>query len=92
MSLLARKDMREAVRLLRVLQIHLDSAIESSIAPGETEACAAIDAPHLAEDRADFKSAERLIKAIDIVLGDRKIARTVNRELPDSRRRKTEQN
>ena len=66
-----RKDAREAAGLLRELQIHLESAIESSIAPGQTEAFEPIDAPHVASDRAKFKSAERLIRRIDIALGDR---------------------
>jgi hypothetical protein len=57
---------------LREFQLHLESAIESAIAPGETEACAAIDAPNVAIDRADFKSAEGLIRRIDIALGDRR--------------------
>ena len=76
---ITRKDAREAARLLRLLQIHLESAIDSAIAPGETEACAAIDAPGLAIDRADFKSAEGVIRRIDIALGDRP------RSLPHSR-------
>ena len=69
---ITRKDAREAARLLRLLQIHLESAIESAIAPGETEACAAIDAPGLAIDRVDFKSAEGIIRRFDIALGSRR--------------------
>lgn len=65
---LTRSDAREVARLLRELQLHLESAIESSIAPGETEAFAAIDAPHVATDRVKFKSAERQIRKIGIAL------------------------
>ncbi len=72
---------------MRELQIHLESAIETSLAPGSTEAFDAIDAPHIATDRVKFKSAERLIRIIDIALGDRKrarLTRTVNRDSADA--------
>ena len=76
---LTRKDAREAARLLRELQLHLESAIETAIMPGETEAFEAIDKPTVASDRAKFKSAEELIRRIDIALGDRKRARSRRR-------------
>ena len=69
---LARKDAREAAKLLREFQLFLESAIESAIAPGETEAFSAIDSPNVASDRLKFKRAEGIIRRIDIALGDRK--------------------
>lgn len=57
---------------MRELQIHLEAAIESAIAPGESEAFASIDAPHVASDRVKVKLAEKVIRTIDIACGDRK--------------------
>jgi hypothetical protein len=86
---LSRKDARQAAKLLRELQIHLESAIETSIAPGGTEAFEEIDAPHVATDRAMFKSAERLIRRIDVALGDRQRNRRFSRKrTPDGQKKK----
>lgn len=89
---LSRNDAREAARLLRHLQIHLASAIETTLAPGEIEPRDAADAYGVYKDRVKIKSAERLIRNIDIALGDRKRARTVSRKSPDSAKRRKEQN
>lgn len=72
---LSRANARQAAALLRILQVHLESAIESALVPGETEAFAAIDAPHVATNRQVFRQAERIIRAIDIATGGRQSKR-----------------
>lgn len=67
MGTLTRKEAREVVRLLRVLQVHLKSAIESAVAPGETEAFSAIDAPHIVRDLRNIESARMLVKKLSEV-------------------------
>jgi hypothetical protein len=72
---LSRKDARQAASLLREFQIHLESAIECSLAPGGKEPFDPADAPQVAIDRLKFKTLERLIRKIDIAVGDRKTVR-----------------
>jgi len=60
---LAKRETRQAVRLLGLLQDHLESAIESSLVPGtnqpmDTDGDAKIN---VAADRRDWWAAERLV-------------------------------
>lgn len=56
-------DAAETMRLLRLLRVHLRSAIESSLVPGTGKAMGE-DRDNVAEDRRDFRIAGRLIKKL----------------------------
>ncbi len=67
--MVTQKDARALVRLLGVLQTHLESAIEASlvpgavtlIAPGTSDVPDPADRPAVAKDRRDWRAAEDLI-------------------------------
>jgi hypothetical protein len=62
---LTRREARLAIRLLGVLQTHLESAIESCTVPGQTQPFDEIDRANVREDRRDWKAAEGLVKRLE---------------------------
>jgi hypothetical protein len=55
---------KTVVRLLGVLQDHLESAIEGTLAEGELQPRESWLRPHVARDRRDWKAAEALVKQL----------------------------
>lgn len=63
---LTKKDRRLAIRLLGLLQTHLESAIESStLADGRIQPKDPIAAQNVPIDRRDWKAAEDLVKKLE---------------------------
>lgn len=56
---LTKKDARQLIRLLGLLQDHLESAIDSALVPGTSEAMPE-DQAGVAKDRKDWRLAEAL--------------------------------
>lgn len=67
--LLSKKERRAAIRLLSLLQDHLESAIESStLADGTIQPGDPIAAKNVPLDRRARKAAERLVKKLEVGL------------------------
>lgn len=56
---------RSVIRLLGKFQDHLESAIETNIAPGETEPREPWLKPIIAQDRRDWWDAEKLVRRLE---------------------------
>jgi hypothetical protein len=65
---ITRREVGALVRLLRTLQVYLESSIHCAVLPGTGEVNEASDADQLQQDRLDWRAAEdmriRLCKAI----------------------------
>ncbi len=61
---LTSRDRRQIIRLLGLLQTHLESAIDSSLVPGTSRPMPE-DAHNVALDREDWKAAEKWVKRLE---------------------------
>lgn len=59
------QERRSIIRLLGKFQDHLESVIETNLAPGETEPREPWMKPIIAQDRRAWKDAEKLVRRLE---------------------------